>query len=225
MIVLLQCGASLSGRPIPMPWQTQQMKRSSGRPSVGKSADTKAKILHQARIAFAQLGYVATTYRELQARTGSTSATLYHHFPSKIELYTAVLDDVTHVMYDNWILPGVENCITLFDYVDAFFSTVKNMHEAEASLTLFVLGTRVDAQRHPEIAVLHSRNSGLRYALIQRIADAGVRDGVLSIENRDVFIDTFDAITAGLVIEAADPVRYANALIGFRSLLRASLIQ
>jgi AcrR family transcriptional regulator len=203
-----------------MSLQTQQMKRSSGRPSEGKSDDSKAKILFQARTAFAQLGYVATTYRELQARTGYTSATLYHYFPSKIELYAAVLDDVTHVMYDKWILPGVENCITLFDYVDAFFSTVKDMHEAEGSLTLFVLGTRVDAQRHAEVAALHSPNSKLRYALIERIADSEIRDGVLTIKNRAVFIDTFDAITAGLIIETADPVRYGRNESGNQNLHR-----
>jgi len=65
----------------------------------------------------------------------------------------------------------------------------------------------------------------LRYALIERIADSGIRDGVLTIKNRAVFIDTFDAITAGLIIETADPVRYANALVGFRALLQATLIQ
>lgn len=225
MIVLLQWGTQNSGRPMPMPSQTQQTKRPSGRPGEGKNDDAKAKILYQARTAFAELGYVATTYRELQARTGYTSATLYHYFPSKIQLYAAVLDDVTDVMYNKWILPGVKNCITLFDYVDAFFSTVKDMHEAEKSLTLFVLGTRIDAQRHAEVAALHSPNSKLRYALIERIADSGIRDGVLTIKNRTVFVDTFDAITAGLIIETADPIRYANALVGFRALLQATLIQ
>ncbi|MEY2626555.1 MAG: hypothetical protein RJB08_314 [Actinomycetota bacterium] len=198
-------------------------KRQLGRPSESSSAETKIAILRGARSAFSRLGYVATTYRELQLRTGYTVATIYHYFPSKIDLYAAVLDDVTSVMYDEWILPGLVGCSTFEEFVDAFFVTVKTMHEAEEDLTLFVLSARVDSQRHPEVASLRQGNNDIRYEMINRIGEAAIRDGILSRRDHSIFVDTFDAITAGLVIEAGDPRRYANALAGFRLLLQSNL--
>ena len=63
----------------------------------GKRARTKAanrqSILDAARAVFAELGYEATTVRDIIRRTGLASGTFYNYFKSKEEVFHALHDD------------------------------------------------------------------------------------------------------------------------------------
>lgn len=68
---------------------------SQRRPSVraeGKHR-TREAILDAAATTFTELGYNATSLREVAARTGLSHTGLLHHFPDKPALLEAVLDD------------------------------------------------------------------------------------------------------------------------------------
>jgi AcrR family transcriptional regulator len=53
----------------------------------------KAAILEAARLVFAELGYEATTVRDIIRRTDLASGTFYNYFKSKEELFHALHDD------------------------------------------------------------------------------------------------------------------------------------
>lgn len=55
-------------------------------------ADTKTRIVGQAKGLFAARGYRGVSVREIAEACGLGKATLYHHFRDKRELYLAVLD-------------------------------------------------------------------------------------------------------------------------------------
>src|SRR6201985_4019520 len=64
----------------------------------GKREKTKAQnrhlILEAARQVFAELGYGATTVRDIIRATPLASGTFYNYFKSKEEVYQAIRDDV-----------------------------------------------------------------------------------------------------------------------------------
>lgn len=55
--------------------------------------ERREKILLAAEELFAQRGYDATSLKEVGAAAGITKAVIYDHFPSKPELYMAVLEE------------------------------------------------------------------------------------------------------------------------------------
>ena len=70
-------------------------KTGTGRP--GKREQTKLNneqaILGAAREVFAELGYGATTVRDIIRRTGLASGTFYNYFKSKEEVFEALMDE------------------------------------------------------------------------------------------------------------------------------------
>src|SRR3990167_7135897 len=63
----------------------------------GKREQTKLNnreaILNSAREVFAELGYGATTVRDIIRKTGLASGTFYNYFKSKEEVFEAIMDD------------------------------------------------------------------------------------------------------------------------------------
>jgi AcrR family transcriptional regulator len=66
-------------------------------PPPGKREQTKAAnrlaILDAARAVFAEMGYGATTVRDIIRRTGLASGTFYNYFKSKEEVFQAIMDE------------------------------------------------------------------------------------------------------------------------------------
>jgi AcrR family transcriptional regulator len=58
------------------------------------SPSSREKILDTAEALFARHGYDGTGLREVARRSGLSKSALFHHFPSKLELYAAVLERI-----------------------------------------------------------------------------------------------------------------------------------
>jgi AcrR family transcriptional regulator len=61
---------------------------------------TKERIIHEARILFAERGYKATTTAEIAHRVGVTDAALYKHFKGKKDIFLACVTPSTTVEVD-----------------------------------------------------------------------------------------------------------------------------
>ena len=57
-----------------------------------RPADTRDRVLQVAQALFAERGYRGTSLRDIAKRIGIKAPSLLHHFPSKQQLYIAVLD-------------------------------------------------------------------------------------------------------------------------------------
>ena len=64
----------------------RKRKRRPGRPSEG----AREAVVAAARELFAERGYDATTTEAILERSGVSKGAMYHHFPSKLELFEAV---------------------------------------------------------------------------------------------------------------------------------------
>ncbi|NHD19534.1 MULTISPECIES: TetR family transcriptional regulator [Actinopolyspora] len=62
---------------------------------VERQADTRTRILATAEQLFVERGYHPTTLQEIADRIGITKPALYHHFTSKAEILTHLLDPMT----------------------------------------------------------------------------------------------------------------------------------
>ena len=57
-----------------------------------RPADTRDRVLQVAQALFAERGYRGTSLRDIAKKIGIKAPSLLHHFPSKQQLYLAVLD-------------------------------------------------------------------------------------------------------------------------------------
>src|SRR5260221_8432477 len=62
--------------------------------------DTRERVLAVAQTLFAEHGYRGTSLRDIAKRIGIKAPSLLHHFPSKQQLYLAVLDRIFNGMED-----------------------------------------------------------------------------------------------------------------------------
>jgi len=80
-------------------------KNSSARASakvveLRRPTDTRERVLQVAQVLFAERGYRGTSLRDIAKRIGIKAPSLLHHFPSKQQLYLAVLDKMFESLED-----------------------------------------------------------------------------------------------------------------------------
>src|SRR5229473_7138316 len=72
-----------------------------------RTPDTRDRVLQVAQALFAERGFRGTSLRDIAKRIGIKAPSLLHHFPSKQQLYLAVLDKMFESLEDaanavNW---------------------------------------------------------------------------------------------------------------------------
>jgi TetR/AcrR family transcriptional regulator len=65
-----------------------------------RPGDTRDRVLQVAQVLFAERGYRGTSLRDIAKRIGIKAPSLLHHFPSKQQLYLAVLDKMFESLED-----------------------------------------------------------------------------------------------------------------------------
>ena len=121
-----------------------------GRPIGCDGADTRSRLLVEARRSFATEGFDATTNKCLAKSVGITTAAIYHYFPSKIDMYVAVFMDVQKM-----VSKTIEDSVSIDRDIT---QNISNMVDALAALTRrepavvsFVLSVSAEAHRRPEL--------------------------------------------------------------------------
>ena len=120
------------------------MTRRLGRPFQSDAVETRTRILREARLAFTTRGYENTTNREISAGAGITAAAIYHYFPSKVDLFVAVYDDVQAKVYDAFDV-AVAQHDTFLKKFDAIFDTMLELGDEDPMLASFVVGVVTEA--------------------------------------------------------------------------------
>ncbi len=109
--------------------------------------ERRAQLLQAALEAFTQSGYHAASMDEIAERGGVSKPVLYQHFPSKLDLYLAVLD--THIdslvfAIQKSIASTKENSDRVANTVQAYFDFIDT--EGEAFRLLFESDMNVEPQ-------------------------------------------------------------------------------
>ena len=121
-----------------------------GRPSACDGADTRERLLVEARRSFATEGFDATTNKKLAESAGITTAAIYHYFPSKTDIYVAVFTDVQQMVCDT-IESSVSNDRDVTQNISAMIDALAALTVREPAVVSFVLSVSSEAHRHPEL--------------------------------------------------------------------------
>lgn len=112
----------------------------------------RATIVSAARDAFLEQGYAATSMSTIATHLGGSKGTLWAYFPSKEDLFAAVLDDVTASFrqnLDDALRPGRDCHTTLLDFAERFL--LKILNPDNIRLHRLIVG---EGGRFPEIGRL-----------------------------------------------------------------------
>jgi TetR/AcrR family transcriptional regulator, cholesterol catabolism regulator len=75
---------------------------STGKSPTAPSSTRRQQILDTATAVFAEKGILAATVRDISERAGILSGSLYHHFASKEEMITEILEPVVRAQIDEF---------------------------------------------------------------------------------------------------------------------------
>lgn len=114
--------------------------------------DRRQMILTVAGESFLRDGYAATTMSSIAAALGGSKATLWNYFPSKEELFAAVLDDVTTAYREqlSQILDPYGDIRTTLEHFARSFLEIVVSPEAIALYRLVI----AEAGRFPEMGAI-----------------------------------------------------------------------
>ena len=124
-------------------------------------------IVAAARDAFLEQGYAATSMSTIATQLGGSKGTLWAYFPSKEDLFAAVLDDVTASFRENLedaLRPGRDCRTTLFDFAERFLLKIVNPDSLR--LHRLIVG---EGGRFPEIGhIFYARGPKI---VVDRLSD------------------------------------------------------
>lgn len=124
--------------------------RRLGRPRNGDSAETRSRLLAEARRAFARDGYEATTNRAIAAAAGITPGAIYHYVSSKADLYAAVYREVQDLVMSAFAATLDEHH-TLVARFSAALDAAVRLNRQDPSLSGFLVGSAHELRTHPEL--------------------------------------------------------------------------
>jgi len=169
-----------------------------GRPTRCDSADTRSRLLIEARRSFAIEGFDATTNKSLAKAAGITTAAIYHYFPSKVELYVAVFSDVQQMVCDT-IQKSVDQELEITKNISSMIDALAELTVREPAVVSFVLSVSAEAHRHPELMQAILPTGGRIGRILLQIATEAVQRGEVNDEiSAQSLEDMLMVVLAGL---------------------------
>lgn len=143
----------------------------------------RQRILEVAWEAFAEKGFRATSFNEIARAAGLTMPGLIHHFPSKVDLFAAVLearDADDHAR----LLGALGEEPTLFEVLDAFVATARMNVDRYSPVQLSHLIAAESARGdHPGTERVRAHFRTAR-GLVEQAAERGIEAGEISSDVR-----------------------------------------
>lgn len=182
------------------------------------------RILHSARLCFVAHGYDQTTMKNIAADAGITAAALYHHFPSKQDLFAAAYhrhqEEAFSALGAAVAPPG-----TFIERISAVLHAAADLHVNDRGLAAFTAVATVELQRHPELRAAVGDAARTVYRFLERLLWEA-RDEVAEDDHAAV-VNMLVAMFAGLSVFAAGTRAtsgHRDALEVFRRALAGSLL-
>lgn len=207
-----------------MPRASKKPRR-LGRPPASDSAETRRRILAIARETFAVHGFEVATNRDIATRAGITPAALYHYFPSKSDLYVAVLEDTQSIVSARFVeaIGGVDGLVHRFE---AVLDTAHELNREDPSYARFLGAVQVDSRRHPEMqAALFDAQLPVRKFIVE-LVDEAISRGEVGRVKRGLVLSFMATTLTGLTDEASgDERRHRLAIDAAKAAVRGSLFR
>jgi AcrR family transcriptional regulator len=187
--------------------------------------ETRTRLLAAARECFGANGFDRTTNAQIAETAGVTSAAIYHYFPSKIDLYASVFEEVQDYIYAE-IEAAIAPLSTLVDRFCAALDVSVRINREDPTIAGFVVDVAYEVQRHPELNDFVQPQRGRAVNLVRRLctdayANGEVRDGI----PRAALEDLLSVLLSGLLRFSTlvnNSPRHAAAVEVLKSMLRSA---
>jgi AcrR family transcriptional regulator len=200
--------------------------RRRGRPPAANSAETKERILRMARERFAELGYAATTNKDIAAAANITTGAIYHYFGSKRDLYLAVFEEVERQVFERFE-DATARGVSFVDRLVQVLEEAVAINSEDGSIATFFVSVPLDSVRNPELAGLARRQGRDSRDFFHRLVLDGVALGEIpSGVPPEHVTNMLMALTAGLARFSTligNPDVHAETTRVFEQLLRGDL--
>lgn len=133
----------------------------------------RAAVLSAARRTFAVRGFAETSTLEIANQAGVSTATLYRHFPTKLDLFAAVLDDAVATLAASLSAGGVRG---IEDLCSAY-ATLLAEPETRSLIRLAIGATDVALARRFYESGKAATSDVFASAVAGEVASGRVRDG------------------------------------------------
>lgn len=152
------------------------------------------------------LGYENTTNRNIATEAGITTAALYHYFPSKADLYVAVLLR-TEISVEARFRTACTGCSSLVERLGAVLDESHRMNSEDPSLAQFLAAFRIDERRHDEIGRALPGASRTIDVFFRDMVDQAVSEGEVPPSARGPVLSLIAILLVGLSDAMSDDLR------------------
>jgi AcrR family transcriptional regulator len=198
-----------------------------GRPKDADSAETRLRLIREARQIFALKGYGATTNKDIAASVGITPGAIYHYVLSKSELYVEVYEEVQSQVADVFAKALVGK-VGLLDSMTAVLDAAVDLNEQDPSLAGFLFGVSRDVRHHPDLRHLFRSRGMATVQLIRGLVEDAVASGEILPDQLRPVEDMLGAVLNGLVRFSnliGDNERHSRSVEMLKLMLAGTLIR
>ena len=139
--------------------------------------DRRLGMLATARRMFLDNGYAATSMSAIAAEVGGSKATLWNYFPSKEELFSAVLDDATadyRQKLTDLLRPTPDVAATVLAFTRGFLAKTTSIEAVQLHRLV-----AAETARSPEVGKIFSRVPQRTRQLLADFFEAAMKAGQL----------------------------------------------
>jgi len=198
-----------------------------GRPFDANGTVTRANIINAARTCFAQHGYAAATNKMIAASAGLSTSALYNYFPSKAEIYCAVIEDGEAYITEAH-MAAIKDITSPLEAICRLLDTSRKIHVERPDFSAFFGHIRSETTRNPELAnYLNNRERGtetLFLPLIKKAQKVGEISKAIAAENIEMMLVGCLLGMSSFGLQISDDIHLQN-LKAFRLLMEGTLIK
>lgn len=180
--------------------------------------ETAEIVLKAAQGLFARFGFSKTTVDDIAAATHMAKSTLYHHFPSKLELFRAVIEREGQTLSGR-IAAAVAVASSPEDKLRAY--VVTRMRQLSRLANFYNALKEEYLEHHAFIEKVRERDFRGEVAMLRKILKEGMKKGAFKLQEGDIESTVVAVITAlkGLeypwirAAEMPDAAEHADTLL------------
>ena len=135
-----------------------------------RAPERRAQLLDVARRVFGSSGFHAVSMEEVAREAGVTKPILYDHFPSKKELYLALIDEDLAVLHEN-VREALDSPIGNRERIRASFQAYFDFVDEQADGFRLLMQENVGAERE-----FRERVAAVRDQILKEVADLIARE-------------------------------------------------
>jgi TetR/AcrR family transcriptional repressor of nem operon len=166
------------------------------RPLEETKLDTRGELLFAAYKEIHVNGFQSASLSNILARTGVTKGALYHHFPNKVELGYAVIDEVIAKRIDLTFIQPIEH---FDDPIDGFIAFIQSAGDT-FSMTDIELGCPLTVLAQEMASI--DEGFRTRLAVIYEKWHQSIADVLIRAKQDGLIIDEVDPYTTAVTMAA-----------------------